>query len=164
MRPLRAEVRCLKNDAPDGIAALPVAENRTVWSASIAGPVGSPYEGGLFFLSVRMPANYPILAPRVIFLTRIFHPNISLHGDIGVDLFSRSKWSVAVSLSKLLISIQSLLTDPFPDIAMHPAAATLYSNDKDQYCTVAKEWTWRYAMLDYLPIDRSLKSDDGFHS
>ena len=50
--------------------------------------------------------------PTVRFVTRIFHPNVSRHGDVGIDSIQHN-WSLALTLSKVLISIQSLLTDPY---------------------------------------------------
>lgn len=54
--------------------------------------------------------------PVVRFLTRILHPNISRHGDVGIDSVHHN-WSLALTISKVLISIQSLLTDPYTAVS-----------------------------------------------
>lgn len=56
--------------------------------------------------------SYPMVPPSVRFITRIFHPNVSRHGDVGIDCIQHN-WTLALTISKVLISIQSLLTDPF---------------------------------------------------
>lgn len=53
--------------------------------------------------------------PTVRFLTKIVHPNVSRHGDVGVDIIQHN-WSLALTISKLLLSVQSLLTDPFTEV------------------------------------------------
>lgn len=53
--------------------------------------------------------------PVVRFITRIYHPNVSRHGDIGIDSIHHN-WSLALTISKVLISVQSLLTDPYCEV------------------------------------------------
>ena len=50
------------------------------WTASIRGPLETPYQGGVYHLSLDLPMQYPMKPPRVRFRTKIFHPNISEHG------------------------------------------------------------------------------------
>lgn len=54
--------------------------------------------------------------PVVRFLTKIIHPNVSRHGDVGIDIIQHN-WSLALTISKLLLSVQSLLTDPFTEVS-----------------------------------------------
>lgn len=112
---LRSELRWMRMDSLEGIEATPLDWLCCHWQATIAGPIGSPYEGGMFFLYIQIPYGYPMVPPIVRFLTRIFHPNVSRHGDIGIDSIHHN-WSLALTISKVLISIQSLLTDPFCDV------------------------------------------------
>lgn len=123
---LRSELRSMRSDSPDGIQAIPLDQYFCHWQATIRGPVGSPYEGGIFFLYLQIPYAYPMSPPIVRFLTKIFHPNISRHGDIGIDSI-HNNWSLALTISKVLISIQSLLTDPVCDVSIHSNIIKLYS-------------------------------------
>lgn len=54
--------------------------------------------------------------PVVRFLTKIIHPNVSRHGDVGIDIIQHN-WSLVLTISKLLLSVQSLLTDPFTEVS-----------------------------------------------
>ena len=96
--------------------------------------------------------SYPMIPPVVRFITKIFHPNINVHGDIGLDSFG-SNWSLALTISKVLISVQSLLSDPFAHTCMNRQAADLYTKNRDQYEQKARQWTWAYAMHDYINAD-----------
>jgi len=149
-RRLRSELKALKSDPPEGIQATPLDRFYCHWQATITGPQGSPYEGGCFYLYMQIPPSYPMKPPIVRFLTKTFHPNISRHGDIGLDSIHHN-WSLALTISKVLISIQSLLTDPFVEACMEPQIGSLYRNDVKEFGRVARIWTWRYAMHDFLP-------------
>lgn len=121
---LMTELRVMKSDPLDGIQAEPLDDCACHWQATLEGPSGSPYEGGLFFLFIKVPESYPLAPPIVRFITKIFHPNVSRHGDIGIDSIHQN-WSLALTMSKLLISIQSLLTDPFCDVSIFTFAFLL---------------------------------------
>lgn len=146
---LRNELRTLRSDPPEGIEASPLDEMSLHWQASIRGPAGSPYEGGTFFLYIQIPPSYPLCPPIVRFITKIFHPNVSRHGDIGIDSIQHN-WSLALTISKVLISIQSLLTDPYTKVCMEPDIGRLYESDKNRFERVARAWTHRHAMHDGL--------------
>jgi ubiquitin-protein ligase len=147
---LRTEIKAMRNDPLDGIEAMPLDVNCCHWQATIEGPAGSPYEGGLFFLYIQVPRSYPLDPPIVRFITKIFHPNVSRHGDIGIDSIHHN-WSLALTISKLLISIQSLLTDPFCDVCMEPEIGNMYLKNRKAFEEQAKLWTAHHAMHDMLP-------------
>ena len=55
---LRSELKGLRVDPPEGIEAMPLDQMCYHWQATITGPAGSPYEGGLFFLYLQVPHRY----------------------------------------------------------------------------------------------------------
>ena len=59
----------------------------------------SPYAGGVFFLSIAFPTDYPFKPPKVSFTTKIYHPNINANGSICLDIL-RDQWSPALTISK----------------------------------------------------------------
>lgn len=59
----------------------------------------SPYTGGVFFLAIHFPTDYPFKPPKVNFTTRIYHPNINSNGSICLDIL-RDQWSPALTISK----------------------------------------------------------------
>ena len=46
----------------------------------IAGPEGTSYEGGMFHAELFLPEEYPMVPPKVLFRTKIYHPNIDKLG------------------------------------------------------------------------------------
>lgn len=109
------------------------------------GPPDSPYSGGIFFLQIHFPTDYPFKPPKVNFTTKIYHPNINSNGSICLDIL-RDQWSPALTISKVLLSICSMLTDPNPDDPLVPEIAHLYKTDRSRYEATAREWTRKYAM------------------
>ncbi|KZC11577.1 PREDICTED: uncharacterized protein LOC107189723 [Dufourea novaeangliae] len=146
---LHSELKSLRIDPPEGIQATPLDQMCCHWQATITGPVGSPYEGGLFYLYLQVPWSYPLYPPIVRFLTKILHPNVSRHGDVGIDSIHHN-WSLALTISKVLISVQSLLTDPYCQVCMEPELGQMYLNDRERFDEIARTWTWRYAMHDVV--------------
>ncbi|PKU76484.1 Ubiquitin-conjugating enzyme E2-17 kDa [Dendrobium catenatum] len=123
----------------------PVAEDMFHWQATIMGPADSPFAGGVFLVSIHFPPDYPFKPPKVSFRTKVFHPNINSNGSICLDIL-KEQWSPALTISKVLLSICSLLTDPNPDDPLVPEIAHMYKTDRAKYETTARSWTQKYAM------------------
>jgi ubiquitin-conjugating enzyme E2 D/E len=141
---IQNELKDLRKDPPLSCSAGPEGDNIYKWEAVIFGPTDSPYEGGVFKLSIEFPEDYPFRAPHVRFNTRVYHPNINASGSICLDIL-KEKWSPALSISKVLLSIESLLTDPNPNDPLVPDIANLYKKDLAAYKEQATLWTQIYA-------------------
>jgi ubiquitin-conjugating enzyme E2 D/E len=141
---IRKEHKDLLQDPPSNCSAGPNGDDIFQWTASIIGPRDSPYTGGVFFLSILFPVDYPFIPPKIQFITRIYHPNINPVGHICLDIL-RDQWSPALTVSKVLLSISSLLTDPNPDDPLVPEIARVFKDNRSRYEATAREWTQRYA-------------------
>jgi ubiquitin-conjugating enzyme E2 D len=115
------------------------------WEATIIGPALSPYSGGIFNLSIMFSENYPFKPPIIKFITKIFHPNIDLSGNICLDILN-TKWSPAMKISNVLLSITSLLDDPNPNDPLNKNAAKLFLDSIDDYKKKARRYTIQYAI------------------
>ncbi|KAL0214575.1 hypothetical protein P9112_006759 [Eukaryota sp. TZLM1-RC] len=145
LRRITRELSDLQKDPPVNCSAGPVGDDMFRWQATIMGPPESPYDGGVFFLNITFPSDYPFKPPRVTFTTRIYHPNINANGSICLDIL-KEQWSPALTISKVLLSICSLLTDPNPDDPLVPEIARIYRENRSEYIQRAREHTRRYAM------------------
>ena len=142
---LQYEIKDLQKSEITRVSAGPKKEeNLYEWSAVILGPPDTPYEDGEFKLDINFPSNYPFKPPKVDFKTKIYHPNINDRGVICLDIL-KGNWSPALTISKVLLSICSLLTDPNARDPLNPAAAKLYLNNKNEYNKTVKEWVKKYA-------------------
>jgi len=148
LKRLARELKDFETDPPSNISAGPINDNDLFqWTATMFGPEGSPYQGGLFKLNITFPMDYPFKPPKIVFMTKIYHPNISSSGSICLDILS-GEWSPALTISRVLLSISSLLTDPNPDDPLSGDVARVYKNDKEKYTETAKKWTSTYAIDD----------------
>ena len=135
----------MEKDPPANCTAGPVGEDLFHWQATIIGPEGTPYAGGIFSLNIQFPSDYPFKAPRLQFLTKLYHCNVNQNGAICLDILSK-QWSPALTIQKLLLSICSLLNDCNPDDPLVPEIAYLYKSDRIKHDHNAKEWTRKYAI------------------
>ena len=146
MKAIQKELGDLSKNPPVNVSAGPTnSGNLYKWEANIIGPADSPYANGVFFLDITFPNDYPFKPPKIKFTTKIYHCNVNDKGGICLDIL-KDNWSPALTLSKVLLSICSLLTDPNPDDPLVPEIAQIYKTDPNRYAELAKEWTRKYAM------------------
>ncbi|KAM9081101.1 ubiquitin-conjugating enzyme E2 D3-like [Megaptera novaeangliae] len=117
LKRINKELGDLARDPAAQCSEGPVGDDMFHWQATIMGPVA--------------------------FTTRIYHPNVNSNGSICLDIL-RSQWSPALTTSKFILSICSLLCDPNPDDPLVPEIARIYKRDK--YNGITQEWTQKYAM------------------
>ena len=144
LRRLTKELQDIQKDSPENCSAGPSNGNMYVWDAMILGPTETPYQGGIFQLEIHFPTDYPFKPPKVTFKTKIYHPNISAQGAICLDIL-KDQWAPSLTVSKVLLSICSLLSDPNPKDPLVPDIANQYIQNRGAYDSAAREWTTRYA-------------------
>jgi len=144
-RRINKEISDLSKDAPENCSAGPRGENIYLWDGMIVGPTDTPYAGGMFNLEIHFPTDYPFKPPKIVFTTKIYHPNISTNGSICLDIL-KEQWSPALTVSKVLLSICSLLSDPNPKDPLMPEIADEYIHNRASYESNAKLWTSKYAI------------------
>lgn len=144
LRRIQKEFKEMTADPPANCSAGPTGDDLFKWQGTLMAPEDSPYHGGIFGLEIQFPSDYPFKPPKVKFLTKIYHPNINSSGAICLDIL-KSNWSPALTISKVLLSLLSLLTDPNPDDPLVSEIAVLYKKDIAAYNAKAQEWTLKYA-------------------
>ena len=112
---LRKELQNLDKSPNEFITLKANAENILEWTATICAPPDSVYEGYMFQLSIQVGMDYPLVPPKMTFLSKIFHPNILFDtGEICLDILKK-EWSPAWSLQSACQAIMTLLAEPVPD-------------------------------------------------
>eukprot|EP01026_Neomeris_dumetosa_P042313 TRINITY_DN3523_c0_g2_i3.p3 TRINITY_DN3523_c0_g2~~TRINITY_DN3523_c0_g2_i3.p3 ORF type:complete len:158 (-),score=11.16 TRINITY_DN3523_c0_g2_i3:324-797(-) len=143
---IQKELAEISLDPPCNCSAAPKNDDLYQWTAKIEGPKETPYEGGVFFLDIKFPASYPFKAPSLTFRTRVYHCNINKQGKICLDIL-KDQWSPALTISKVLLSVQQLLADPNPQDPLMSDIAQQFIVDREKHDKTAKEYTQRFAIL-----------------
>jgi len=115
-----------------------------VIQADIQGPESTPFEGGVFRVKLVLGDDYPTSPPKGVFLTKIFHPNVSKIGEICVNTLKKD-WQADLGVKHVLIVIRCLLCQPNPDSALNEDAGKLLNENYEEYCKRAKLWTQIHA-------------------
>ena len=66
------EMQKMMQKPPEGIKIIVNEENITDIQAELQGPVGTPFEGGVFRLKLVLSSDFPSSPPKGFFLTKIF--------------------------------------------------------------------------------------------
>lgn len=118
------------------------------WTALLRGPPDTPYEDGVFHISIKCNADYPLSPPTITFVTPIFHPNIHFKtGDVCLDILKK-EWSPAWGLQAACRAVLALLSDPDADSPLNCDAGNLVRNgDMTAYWCTARMYTVENAMM-----------------
>ncbi|GBG29785.1 Ubiquitin-conjugating enzyme E2 C [Hondaea fermentalgiana] len=136
---LQQELMQLMRDGDSNATAFPDGDNLFSWSGNINGAPETVYEGLSYKLHIDFPSNYPYTAPTIRFVTPCFHPNVDAHGNICLDIL-KEKWSATYSVSTILTSLRSLLSDPNNDSPLNGVAAQLWDNQEEYKRVLLKKY------------------------
>ena len=128
---LFSEYKELISRIQEGILASPT-EDILTWDAFIFGEEKTPFEGGVFSLTMDFSVNYPNDPPCIRFVSEIFHPNIYQDGSICLDVLGE-RWLSSFGVKIALDAVRKLLSEPNPYSPANPIAAKLFLKDQKEY-------------------------------
>jgi ubiquitin-conjugating enzyme E2 D/E len=139
-RRIMKEINDLVEDCPDFMKVSFPTGSALDWLVTLYGPEGTPYEGGLFKVRLKLPTDYPFKPPRVNFTTKMYHPNIDSRGGISIDIL-REQWSPALLIRMVMTSLLRFFQEPNPSDPLVPDIAMQYMKDYPAFEKAAREWT-----------------------
>ncbi|PVD38538.1 hypothetical protein C0Q70_01154 [Pomacea canaliculata] len=140
IRQVSKEVALLCQNPPEGIKIITNDEDITDIQASIEGPAGTPYAGGMFRMKLVLGKNFPAEPPKAFFLTKIFHPNVATNGEICVNTLKKD-WKPELGIKHILLTVKCLLIVPNPESALNEEAGKLLLEQYEDYSMRAKMFT-----------------------
>lgn len=114
-------------------------------SAKIEGPINTPYEGGIFHLDMYLPNAYPLVPPKVDFITKIYHPNIDHLGRVCLNSL-KDDWNPVLQIRTILTDIRNLMSDPNPGDPLEDSVAAHWIKHPDSAKEIARCWCKKYAI------------------
>ncbi|XP_010495567.1 PREDICTED: ubiquitin-conjugating enzyme E2 5A-like [Camelina sativa] len=89
---IRSDLKYLNRDLSPNVTAVIVDDDIFRWEATLIGPVNTRYEGGVFKISLNFPPDFPNNSPKVCFIKKICHPNVSDNGGIYLRVLRADYW------------------------------------------------------------------------
>ena len=124
---LANELRSQKQELAPYLESLgPVSDDQLLrWRAVLKGVPGTAYDTGLWQLDIEIPEQYPLVAPKIHFMTRIVHPNVDFRtGEICLDLL-KDRWTPTYTIAATLGAVHHLLAYPAVDSPLNLEIANL---------------------------------------
>ena len=128
-------------------------DNMFEWKCTILGPKDTFYRGGLFYLKIIFPPNYPQSKPEMLFLTPIYHLNVkyfvSQKQPLGhICVSTLNEWKSGDSVKKILPELFALLhknnpLDPYDDT--NHSRRNEFENNPSLFEKKARYFTKKYA-------------------
>lgn len=147
-----------QENSPKGIFLFPkTPDNLYLWEAVIEGPINSTYQDLKFKLQIKIPKEYPYKLPSVLFITKVFHPNVDDVGNICLDIL-KENWSAVYNIIQVMISVQVLLEHPNIASPLNIEAANLW-HDKEKLGKKVREW---YDYQDDIKEDEFNSSEEAY--
>ena len=88
------------------------------WICGIPGKEGTPWEGGVFPLTMEFDTAYPSRPPKCRFPKGFFHPNIYPSGTVCLSILDESKGTSAADAVAERDEAATLTHTPFPPLLL----------------------------------------------
>eukprot|EP00736_Rhodelphis_marinus_P001790 Rmarinus@m.25829 len=142
---LQEERRLWRKDRPFGFYARPVKNpdgslNLLKWEAGIPGKKNTLWEGGVYKITMEFSEDYPSKPPKCKFEPKFFHPNVYPSGTVCLSILNESEgWKPNITVSRILLGIQELLSTPNEKSPAQADAYHLYIKNRTAYDAKIRE-------------------------
>ncbi|KAF8507684.1 ubiquitin-conjugating enzyme [Hysterangium stoloniferum] len=145
---LRRQLQDLIKHPVEGFSAGLVDDNNLLeWEVMIIGPPDTLYEGGFLKARLSFPPEFPLLPPKMRFITPMWHPNVYPDGGVCISILhppeedqygyeeAGERWLPVHTVESILMSVISLLSSDTPntDSPANVDAAKEVRNDPRGY-------------------------------
>ena len=145
---LEQEYKICENDDKIATIGCSLAHNDdyTHWEGTMLGPTDSPYAGGIFYIDIFFPPDYPAHGPEFKFKNYIYHLNVEKEtGHICLSRLNQWKTQGYVdnylnyNVSQALVDIFYLFYDQGTMSPHNENMSYLYLNNREEFDKNVKE-------------------------
>ena len=117
------------------------------WRVTFLGPKDSLYKGGMFYLELKFPKDYPNNPPQINFLSPIFHPNVCPYkNSLGLVCHNFIKnWNPSYTVGFIFTKLYALFYQVNPESAFDKEIANEYLFNRPLYESKVIFFTKKYA-------------------
>merc|ERR1711935_50266 len=110
----------------------------TTWFIAYSAPKASLFEGGTFHVKVEFD-NYPFKAPKMTFLTPIYHPNFTAEGEICQNVYEKD-WAPTQKVTDVLEAVNQVMIYIDNSTPLREDIATVFRDNEPQFNKTKMEW------------------------
>jgi ubiquitin-conjugating enzyme E2 I len=104
------------------------------WECGIPGKRNTPWEGGIFKLTMDFSDEYPAKPPKCKFSPVLFHPNVYPSGTVCLSILNEDEdWRPSITVKQILIGIQDLLDNPNANSPAQGEPYNLFIHNRAEY-------------------------------
>ncbi|GFQ68816.1 ubiquitin-conjugating enzyme E2 L3 [Trichonephila clavipes] len=133
----KANMKCFRDIRVDDT-------NILSWQGLIV-PDCAPYSKGAFRIEINFPAEYPFKPPKILFRTKIYHPNIDEKGQVCLPIISVENWKPATKTDQVIQALVALVNEPEPEHPLRTDLAEEYSRDRKKFFKNAEDFTKKFS-------------------
>jgi hypothetical protein len=99
----------------------------------IDGPESTPFLGGKFIVNLDFNDSYPFKAPKIKFVTKIYHPNVKTSsGEICTQAIEQ-QWVPTLGANFIIQAVLTVIKSPNADNPQENDIAAQYKSNYNQY-------------------------------
>jgi len=144
-RRLQKELQDLRSSGVRAFRDVQVDESNILYWVGLIVPDNPPYNKGAFKIEISYPAEYPFKPPKIIFKTKIYHPNIDEKGQVCLPIISAENWKPATKTEQVIQALVSLVNDPEPDHPLRADLAEEFVKDRRKFIKNAEDFTRKHS-------------------
>jgi len=144
-RRLQKELQDLRTAGLKAFREIQVDDSNILLWQGLLVPDNAPFNKGAFKIEIQFPAEYPFKPPKMVFKTKIYHPNVDEKGQICLPIVSVENWKPATKTDQVIQALVNLVNEPEPDHPLRGDLAEEYTRDRKKFFKNAEEFTKKHA-------------------